>query len=604
MFNKRFIIIYFLAIFYSFAQITETGSRIALVIGNANYVDAPLENPINDAELMDSTLRALNFSVILETDIESQAQFKKVILKFAEKRENYDHAFVYYAGHAVQIEGKNYLLPTKCSDCKNEKSYTTTNDITEWAINVQKINKYLTSISENSVNILVLDACRNNPYIDDIFGKVRGANKNIGLAKMESQKGSLIAFSTEAGEVADDGDGKNSLYTKILSENLLVPNIEIKKVFQNVRTEMSKLTGQVPEEYSKLVGEDFILSKSRIVSSRDRSGIKRDIFSMFYNVENLFDTIDNRKKNDDSFLPNSDKKWNTSRYNNKIYKLSKVFESIKGGDFPELIGLAEVENKLVIEDLLKEPFFKNKHSYSIIHQESPDLRGIDCALLVDTSIFQIKSYDFIPVKIPDSKKLTREVVYAELEIYNQPLHVFVNHWPSRWGGKEETERKRIFVANLVRDYIDDNINSNESIIIMGDFNDYPTDNSIGNIIEGLNNQSSDKARLVNLMLQLENTQFDKYGERYKEKLGSGSYFYKGLWGFLDQIIVSKQMYQGTKSSFVLKDFGVFYDDFILYCDENGNNCRPNRTYGGPNWYGGFSDHLPVYSEFQFFDCFD
>ena len=101
---------------------------------------------------------------------------------------------------------------------------------------------------------------------------------------------------------------------------------------------MSKLTGQVPEEYSKLVGEDFILSKSRIVSSRDRSGIKRDIFSMFYNVENLFDTIDNRKKNDDYFLPNSDKKWNTNKYNNKLYKLSKVFESIKGGDFPELMA--------------------------------------------------------------------------------------------------------------------------------------------------------------------------------------------------------------------------------------------------------------------------
>ena len=302
-----------------------------------------------------------------------------------------------------------------------------------------------------------------------------------------------------------------------------------------------------------------------------------DIFTMFYNVENLFDTINNPLSNDEEFLPMSKKAWNLEKYNQKINQLSTVFSSINNGYLPNMIGLCEVENLQVIKDLLKSPFFKN-NTYTIIHKNSPDLRGIDCAFLVDDR-FEILDRDFIEVKIPNAKRPTRDIVYVKLKIQNTILNIFVNHWPSRWGGQKETDHKRVYVAQLLRDYIDLNINSNESIIVMGDLNDYPDNNSINKVLCN--------RELINLMSLLQEDQSD-----YKEL---GSYNYKDEWNFLDHIIVSKNFF--NKSRISIKEFDVFKREWLLYTNPEGVNY-PSRTYGGSNWYGGFSDHLPVYCIFS------
>ena len=144
--------------------------------------------------------------------------------------------------------------------------------------------------------------------------------------------------------------------------------------------------------------------------------------------------------------------------------------------FPDIIGLCEIENKLVIEDLLKTSVFKN-HNYSIIHKESPDGRGIDCALLVNRK-FEVLQNDFIQINNPKESRTTRDIVYSKLKFKNQIINVFVNHWPSRWGGQEASNHKRVFVAKVLRKYIDENTSQNDFNLIMGDFNDYPNNESL------------------------------------------------------------------------------------------------------------------------------
>ena len=301
---------------------------------------------------------------------------------------------------------------------------------------------------------------------------------------------------------------------------------------------------------------------------------KKEIFTMFYNVENLFDTINNPVTKDDEFLPESKKAWNTKKYNQKLFQLEKVFYNINENRKPNLIGLCEVENESVIKDLLKTPFFKN-HTYTIIHKNSPDERGIDCALLFDENFTLIK-YEFIEVKNPLANRPTRDIVYVQLKIDREILHIFVNHWPSRWGGVEKTKHKRIFTANVLRKYIDQNIEKHKNIIMMGDFNDYPSNESLQDILV--------KDDFLNLM--------------DTEKLENlGSYNYQGNWDFIDHIIVSNNFFN-SKSGIQIKDYNVFKKDWLLYTNPNGEKY-PSRTYGKNKWYGGFSDHLPIFVDLYF-----
>ena len=235
----------------SFAQ---TEKRLALVIGNANYEKGALKNPVNDALLMASTLESLGFDVILDTNIVDKINFIRTIRKFGDKRRNYDVAMVYYAGHGIQIGAENYLLPTKANF---ESEY----DVTDFGVNVQDIMRYLTGITDQ-VNILILDACRDNPF-EGNWNKTRSL-KGQGLAKIPPPTGSIIAFSTDAGNTAADGNNENSIYCMSLSENLLLENVSLDQIFRNVRSEVLNQTNgdQRPIEASQLTGKAFYFKKS------------------------------------------------------------------------------------------------------------------------------------------------------------------------------------------------------------------------------------------------------------------------------------------------------------------------------------------------------
>ena len=236
----------------SISLFSQEEKRLALVIGNANYEKGELKNPVNDARLIASTLDSLDFDVILKENIESQIDFKRAILEFGKKRPKYDIAFVYYAGHGVQVSDENYLLPTKVE-------FSSEDEVEMFGVSVQDIMRYLKA-QTNEVNILVLDACRDNPF-ESNWNKTRSL-KGKGLAKIPPPTGSLIAFSTDSGQTAPDGSGENSVYTSSLAKNILLENTSIDQVFRNVRSEVLVATNQLqrPVEATQLTGKAFYLN--------------------------------------------------------------------------------------------------------------------------------------------------------------------------------------------------------------------------------------------------------------------------------------------------------------------------------------------------------
>lgn len=266
-------IIFCVAVLTAFFSFSQEEKRLALVIGNANYEKGELKNPVNDAKLIAKTLDSLDFEVILATDLDKNDFMSKVV-EFGKKRADYDVGFVYYAGHGVQINGENYLLPTNQNFDEEWK-------VEEYAINVNRIMKYLTALTDQ-VNILILDACRNNPW-EGNFRSI-GKSTNGGLAKIPPPTGSLIAFSTDAGAVAADGVGKNSIYCKSLVKNMLLENTTLDQVFRNVRTDVLKESNnyQRPIESSQLTGQAFYLVKSNY------KNVLSSIEDLLHNINNAY----------------------------------------------------------------------------------------------------------------------------------------------------------------------------------------------------------------------------------------------------------------------------------------------------------------------------
>jgi tetratricopeptide (TPR) repeat protein len=266
----------------SFSVFSQEEKRLALVIGNSNYEKGELKNPVNDARLIASTLDSLDFDVILATNLQDQRSFLNTIREFGNKRIQYDVGFVYYAGHGVQIDGENYLLPTK-------EIYESKNDIEDYAVNVSKIMKYLTAVTDQ-VNILILDACRDNPF-ESNWNATRSL-KGQGLAKMPPPTGSLIAFSTDAGNTAADGDGENSIYCKSLVKNMVLENTTLDQVFRNVRTDVLKESKNIqrPIEQSQLTGQAFYLVKS-------------DYKNIFSSIEKILGTFNSPYFDETDYTP-------------------------------------------------------------------------------------------------------------------------------------------------------------------------------------------------------------------------------------------------------------------------------------------------------------
>lgn len=309
---------------------------------------------------------------------------------------------------------------------------------------------------------------------------------------------------------------------------------------------------------------------------------------VFYNTENLFDIQDDPAINDADFLPTARVPWTGERYELKLDRLAQVLSSIHDGRLPAVIGLCEVENQQVLDDLISQKSLK-KGGYGIVHFDSPDERGIDNALLYRKSAFVVLTKKAIPVKLTQNPgDATRDILYVSGVVKKSPsdtLHLFVNHWPSRRGGQSVSEPNRLDAATTLRHHVDSifSIHGSASILIMGDFNDEPGDRSLAGILQALAPTPDPmKNTLYNLM-------------RTASMNGKGTIYYDG-WQLFDQIIVSGRLLSKTSGlTLPVPEGEIFSAEWLLYKPAHGE-ARPNRT-AAKDYYGGYSDHLPVFIDF-------
>ncbi len=292
---------------------------------------------------------------------------------------------------------------------------------------------------------------------------------------------------------------------------------------------------------------------------------------MFYNTENYFDPFDDSLTVDEEFTPDGAMHWTRKRFQQKSDHLFKVFMAAGEWEPPQVIGLAEVENRYVLHYLTKETPF-GKFDYGIVHYDSPDKRGIDVALLYRKKNVRVLSSRAVPVvfkKYPEKK--TRDILYVLLTTGRDTIAFFVNHWPSRWGGYLESESYRLEAARVLIQVLDSmrNVIPNRKIVIMGDFNDEPGDPSLSLIAK------KDHEGYINLMMPL----YDK-----KE----GTLYYDHRWWLFDQFIVSDNLFPAVT------EVRIFNPAFLLTREGD----IPFRTYVGMRYQNGFSDHLPVLLKIQ------
>jgi len=311
---------------------------------------------------------------------------------------------------------------------------------------------------------------------------------------------------------------------------------------------------------------------------------------MFYNVENLFDCRHDTLKNDYEFLPNSMRAWHYGKYKQKVTNISKVITAVGEWDPPALVGLCEVENDSVLTNLVKYSPLK-KFGYRYIMTHSCDERGIDVALLYQRGSFRLIEHDSIRIVFPDKhQRATRDILHVAGQVINgDTLDVFVCHMPSRTGGEKESEPSRILAASFLKNYSDSLflVRTHPNILIMGDFNDYPHNKSISEVLGAkAPSTTPDDKKLYNLL-----------AEREKDKT-FGSYKYQGEWNILDQLIVSGFLLNNKEGLFTSeKQAGICNQSFLLEKDEKYSGVKPFRTYYGMKYQGGYSDHLPVFLDF-------
>ncbi len=282
---------------------------------------------------------------------------------------------------------------------------------------------------------------------------------------------------------------------------------------------------------------------------------------VFWNVENFFHPDDNPLTNDEAFTPQGENQWSLYRYYDKRNNIAKTLTATGGWVLPDIIFLAEVEEKEVLEDIADFSSFQN--TTHVIHTSSRDNRGIDVGALVNHEVSLLKTQY---IQHPDSTLMTRDVLYITVSLFNtDTLHLFANHWPSRYGGRSATVGFRQEIAAMLRDKIDSLQLAGDSLIaITGDFNDYPTDESM--ILLAGND-------MINFM-DFSDITF-------------GTHSFEGKWGNLDQWLVSKTLLEKYECRVY-----IFNAAWLLKNNATGG-LTTNRTYQGPAYLGGYSDHLPV-----------
>jgi Endonuclease/Exonuclease/phosphatase family len=316
------------------------------------------------------------------------------------------------------------------------------------------------------------------------------------------------------------------------------------------------------------------------ISVYSQVGTSQPVRIMFYNVENFFDIYDDTLTDDNSFLPNGLMRWNLERYTRKTNSIYKTIIAAGEWDPPAIVAFCEIENRKVLEDLIYGTYL-SKYNYSIIHEDSPDKRGIDVCLIYRKRFANVICYRYwIPAEIKRKDFNSRSVLYAKLLIGSDTTHIFVNHWPSRRGGVLAGENYRSLIATMVMEKADSIARSNPlgaRIIILGDFNSTPDDRAVKSMI-----YSNDSCKsMVNLSEKLEDS-------------GLGTYRYMGTWEMIDQVIVSKKLLTCKEGLYTEPNLiKIFKPDFLLKKDPKYPGLSPFSTYHGYKYQGGYSDHLPV-----------
>ena len=311
---------------------------------------------------------------------------------------------------------------------------------------------------------------------------------------------------------------------------------------------------------------------------------------MSWNVENLFDTRHDSLKNDREFMPDALRHWHYGRYKKKLDDVARVITAVGGWTPPALVGLCEVENDSVLHDLTRYSSLKEQ-GYRYVMTNSPDERGIDVALLYQRDRFKLLAHRSIPVgTFSKQSRPTRDILHASgLLLTGDTLDVLVCHLPSRSGGARESEPYRLFVAGKLRTQVDSLIAARQhpQLIIMGDFNDYPTNPSIARVLEAVAPPASPIPHKLYHLLA-----------RKALRRDFGSYKYQGEWGLLDHLIVSGTLLDASTNFFTDESKADVYRlPFLLTKDEKYGGLQPFRTYYGMKYQGGYSDHLPIYTDF-------
>lgn len=307
---------------------------------------------------------------------------------------------------------------------------------------------------------------------------------------------------------------------------------------------------------------------------------KQGVYSVaFYNLENLFDTIHDSGKDDYEYLPDAAKEWNTEKYMAKLANMSKVLSQLsrdKVTEGPAAIGVAEVENRRVLDDLVNQPSLKG---YEVVHYEGPDKRGIDCALLYNPKQFEVVSSRLVP-SVPfegDTVHLTRGFLIVNGKLAGDPVCFIVNHWPSRGAASPV----RVHAARQVKALADSLLKTDKNLkmIVMGDLNDDPMDESLAALGAKKHQQDVKPGEF-----------FNPFWEVLEDK-GVGTLLYRGKWNLFDQIIVSPSLLNAKKGlSYAGNE--VFLRDYLIQQDGKYKGS-PLRTHGGKLWLNGYSDHLPT-----------
>ena len=300
----------------------------------------------------------------------------------------------------------------------------------------------------------------------------------------------------------------------------------------------------------------------------------------FYNLENFFDTFDDPKTQDNPFTPKGFMHWISKRYFNKAKKIGYVISRLGYAEtqkIPSLVGLGEVENKTVLNDLIKSKYLKN-HDLGFVHFESEDRRGMDVALLYDKTQFELLESRAHPLTLYTNKGLaykTRDILYCKGLLAGKEIHVLINHWPSRREGDLASSQKRRLASEKLREIINyiQYEEDNAMLIVMGDFNTDPTDKTI-------------KTELIYSDF------FNPSEKIFKEHSGSLSYHKK--WHLFDQLIFSKNFSKPITQDLYFIKMSIFSPEYLKSWHGKVKGL-PFRTYLGNKYKGGYSDHFPVYA---------